>query len=101
MFKTQSRQQIDKIIERKIKQIPGFNKYTAKFEYVSKHEFPTGVKFGSAKKNTSGSMIKISPCLSSLSNKYIRKRDHLNKKQLQTMDRIDRNFNLDIYLPKD
>ena len=102
-FKSQSRNQLMAILEEKQRSLPGLEKYRPNNKFVWPKDFPNGIKIQSQQRNTLGAMLKISPCLSSLSPEYIRS-DYKRKPEfvhmLNNLDKIERNLNLDEYDPK-
>ena len=102
-FKAQSRNQLMAILEEKQRSLPGLEKYRPNNKFIWPKDFPNGVKIQNQERNTIGAMIKISPCLSSLSPEYMRN-DYKKKPEfvhlLNNLDKIERNLNLDEYDPK-
>ena len=95
MFKSASREQIEAPHFDYVRKMPGPSNYFPRFQSVSRQD--PKVKISSMERKTEESLIKISPCLFTLDEKYVKRQDSQLLTKLTNLDQIERNFNYDVY----
>jgi hypothetical protein len=102
MFRNVGRETFFKLQDDRIKYMPHCARYYPNTGLVTKQDYPDGIKFTNTKKNTTENMIRVSNCISSLDEKYMK--DGLKKnrellRKIENISHLESNLGIDVYMP--